>query len=334
MTKKLPNCWEYMKCGREKGGINAAKSGVCPVASESVFDGFNGGRNCGRMCWLIAGTFCNGKIQGNFAQKQGSCKNCEFYRQVQHQGTTSFHAGHVNIVGATHIGKVKKTNEDRYLIKKLSDGSMLMAVADGLGGDVAGDYAAEIIRGRLSGTAHIEKGEEQSFLVKMLKDTDAALRKQADADADLEAMGTTLVCVLLREEIAHWVHAGDSRLYLFRNSTLVQISKDQTLARFLLEEGLLALEKIPQHYSRHVMDQFVGCGYCEPETGHIKTQAKDLLVLMSDGLHKYVGKETVSGILNAQTDMEGKAEFLIASALEAGGQDNITVVLCEICCLF
>ncbi len=332
MKQKLPNCWEYMKCGREKGGINAAKSGVCPAASERVFHGFNSGINGGRICWLVAGTFCNGKIQGNFAQKQGSCKNCEFYRQVQNQGTSCFHTDRVKIFGATHIGKQKQTNEDRYLIKKLSDGSMLMAVADGLGGDVAGDYAAEIIRSGLSGTDCIEKGEEQKFLVQLLKDADICVRKQAEEDSDLEAMGTTLVCALLREGTAYWVHAGDSRLYLFRNGKLMQISKDQTLARFLLEEGLIALEEIPQHYSRHVMDQFVGCGYCEPETGHIKTQAKDMLMLVSDGLHKYVSSETISGILNAESDMECKAESLIASALDAGGQDNVTVVLCA--CIF
>lgn len=321
-----------MKCGREPGGKNADESGVCPAAAANVFDGFNSGRNGGRICWLIAGTFCNKKVQGKFAEKRHSCKDCEFYKQVQDQGETYFHADHVNIFGATHVGKVKKINEDRYLIKQLSDRSLLMAVADGLGGDVAGDYAAEIIRGRLSAIDCIEKGKEQSFLVRLLKDTDSAVRKQAEADPDLEAMGSTLICVLLKEGTAYWVHAGDSRLYLFRKRRLMQISKDQTLSRFLLEEGLIAVEEIPEHYSRHVMDQFVGCGYCEPETGHIKIQAKDLLVLVSDGLHKYISSESVSCILNMESGMESKAESLIASALDAGGEDNITVVLCE--CLF
>ncbi len=329
MTQKLPNCWEYMKCGREKGGINAEKSGVCPAAADNVFHGFNSGINGGRICWLMAGTFCNGRIQGTFAEKQHSCKNCEFYRQVQNQGTACFDTGNVRVFGTTHIGKAKKTNEDRFLIKKLSDSSLLMAVADGLGGDVAGDYAAEIIRARLAGTDQIEKGQEQKFLAELIKDTDVCVRKQAEEDSELEAMGTTLICAVLREGTAYWVHAGDSRLYLFRNSRLMQISKDQTLARFLLEEGVIALEEIPAHYSRHVMDQFVGCGYCEPETGHIKTRTKDLLVLVSDGLHKYVSSEKISCILNIETGIEGKAESLIRSALDAGGEDNITVVLCE-----
>jgi len=224
---------------------------------------------------------------------------------------------------------VKKTNEDRFLIKKLSDSSVLMAVADGLGGDVAGDYAAEIIMGRLSGTDCIEKGKEHKYLVQLVKDTDLAVRKQAEEDSALEAMGTTLICVLLREGTAYWVHAGDSRLYLFRDARLIQITRDQTLARFLLEQGEISPEQAASHYSRNVMDQCVGCGYCEPETGHIKTEKKDLLVLVSDGLHKYISSEMISRVLNAETDMESKAESLIGSAMDAGGEDNITAVLCE-----
>jgi len=72
-----------MKCGREPGGHKADQSGICPAAADASFDGINSGVCAGRICWAVAGTFCNGKIQGTFAEKRKSCTACEFYRRVQ-----------------------------------------------------------------------------------------------------------------------------------------------------------------------------------------------------------------------------------------------------------
>jgi hypothetical protein len=81
MTKK--NCWEVMKCGREPGGKNAEELGGCPAATEKRLEGVHGGRKAGRACWVVAGTFCEGAVQGTFAQKYHDCSVCEFYRQVR-----------------------------------------------------------------------------------------------------------------------------------------------------------------------------------------------------------------------------------------------------------
>jgi len=83
MAPRLQNCWELMKCGREPGGQKADRSGICPAAADTSFDGINSGVCAGRICWAVAGTFCNGKIQGTFAEKRKSCTACEFYRKVQ-----------------------------------------------------------------------------------------------------------------------------------------------------------------------------------------------------------------------------------------------------------
>ena len=80
MQKK--NCWEVMQCGREPGGKKAQEFGVCPAATDEQLDSSNGGKNSGRACWVIAGTFCKGAVQGTFAQKYLDCTKCEFYRQV------------------------------------------------------------------------------------------------------------------------------------------------------------------------------------------------------------------------------------------------------------
>ncbi len=83
MAKK--NCWEVMKCGREPGGMNAEELGVCPASTDSRLEGVHGGKHAGRGCWVIAGTFCDGVVQGTFAQKYKDCTVCEFYRQVRRE---------------------------------------------------------------------------------------------------------------------------------------------------------------------------------------------------------------------------------------------------------
>ena len=331
MRPKKLNCWEHKKCGREPGGKKAEKLGVCPAASDPAFDGFNMGANAGRICWLVAGTFCQGQVQGTYAEKRASCKNCDFYKQIHaDEGTTHFQSENENIFSLTHIGRVRKVNEDRYLIKKLADRSMLLAVADGLGGDVASDYAAEITRGKLAGTEHIPKGDECKHLENLVKDIDHSICSEAEKNPDLEGMGSTLVGVLLRDGCACWVHVGDSRLYILRENRLIQITEDQTLARFLLEEGEITSEQALTHYSRHIMDQSLGDGFCEPETGVLEVQKDDLLILSTDGLHKEIPFTTMMSLLNAEADLETKAESLAQAALDSGGKDNITVLIAEL----
>jgi serine/threonine protein phosphatase PrpC len=231
--------------------------------------------------------------------------------------------------GITHIGLVRMSNEDRYLIKKLKDDSVLIAVADGLGGEVAGDYAAEIIRGKLADLNHISINNEQQELDQLARAIDRTIYTEGQENHGLEGMGSTLVGVLLRDRMAHWVHVGDSRLYMLREGTLTQVTEDQTLARFLLEEGEITAEQLPTHYSRHVMDQCVGCGYAEPETGRLEFLAGDLLVLSTDGLHGEIPENTLHSILNTDTNLEIKARALVKSALDTGGKDNITVVMAQ-----
>jgi hypothetical protein len=76
------NCWEFKKCERESGGEKVSELGVCPSASEISANSINGGKNAGRACWTLSGTFCGSKVQGTFAKKLESCMACEFYHRV------------------------------------------------------------------------------------------------------------------------------------------------------------------------------------------------------------------------------------------------------------
>lgn len=331
MDSKRINCWEFKKCKREDGGINSDRLGVCPAAIDPVFDGFNLGVNSGRTCWLVAGTFCDGKVRGTFAKKQSSCQSCDFYRKVHdEEGVANLTSESIDLFAISQIGLVKDLNEDRYFIRRLVDDSILMAVADGLGGNVFGDYAAEITVAKLAGIRVIEKGKEKKQLLNIAEEIDLIINKEIEKDLEIDVMGTTLTCVLLRDGVAYWVHVGDSRFYLLRDKKLIQQTEDQTLARFLLKEGEITEKEAPFHYSRHVMDQSLGCGYCEPETGRLEIKTGDLLVLASDGLYKQVDDFQINSLLNIRPDLETCIRSLMIAALNAGGSDNITIVAMEV----
>ena len=89
MGLKPLNCWEVKQCGREPGGKNVVELGVCPASTEKSLDGIHRGDNAGRACWIIAGTYCGGKVQGNYAAKLGNCANCAFFKQVLEEEETT-----------------------------------------------------------------------------------------------------------------------------------------------------------------------------------------------------------------------------------------------------
>ena len=89
MTQRQ-NCWEFKRCGREPGGSKTAELGVCPSATVASFNQKNSGVNGGRVCWVVAGTLCGGKVQGTFAEKLTNCLQCEFYMKVRQEEGAAF----------------------------------------------------------------------------------------------------------------------------------------------------------------------------------------------------------------------------------------------------
>ncbi len=85
------NCWEIKKCGREGGGTKTKDLGICPAATDFSSNGLNGGKNGGRICWAVVGTFCGGKVQGSFAEKKVSCMSCDVYKQIKKEEEVEFH---------------------------------------------------------------------------------------------------------------------------------------------------------------------------------------------------------------------------------------------------
>jgi transcription elongation factor Elf1 len=108
------NCWEVKKCGREPGGNKVSELGVCPASTEPNFDGLFGGKNSGRACWVVGGTFCKGQVQGTFANKFKNCSACNFYQQVMEEEGGLFHPADVvmRYIDKTHEQRVDERTQE------------------------------------------------------------------------------------------------------------------------------------------------------------------------------------------------------------------------------
>ncbi len=243
--------------------------------------------------------------------------------------TPSKRSDKVETYGISHKGKVKAENQDRYLIKDYGGGTTLIAVADGLGGHAGGGVAAEIMKKNLN-DLQFGSGNFEKQLADTVTATDMAIMNEATRNPSLEGMGTTVTGALIRAGRAYWFHVGDSRFYLLRNGVLKQITKDQNLVQFFLDTGKITAEEAHTHPSRNFLEQNVGCGCCEPETGHLSVGRDDLLILTSDGLNDDLSAETISTLIKSNTDFKKMADALIEETLTAGARDNITVVIAKV----
>ena len=95
------NCWEFKKCGREPGGSKSGELGLCPASVEKRLDGIHGGTNAGRACWVVAGSFCEGEVQGIYANKIESCRKCDFFLKVDEE------EGYEIVLPVYMLGRIK-----------------------------------------------------------------------------------------------------------------------------------------------------------------------------------------------------------------------------------
>ncbi|MFU8770144.1 MAG: protein kinase domain-containing protein [Desulfotignum sp.] len=237
---------------------------------------------------------------------------------------------HLHIAGATHIGLNRKTNQDRYLIcleNQLSAGATpgaMLALADGLGGAIGGETAADhVIR-------HLAMPEQEfslDLLRRFAEKMDRDICAMAETDPYLNGMGTTLTCAVVYGRTVFWVHSGDSRLYHLKKDRLVRITRDQTLAAFLIREKQITPDQARTHYSRQVLEQYIGCQHLTPLSGTFDAAAGDMILLMSDGCYRHVPPGRIVGICRRACSPDRAADILVKQALNAGGTDNITVIV-------
>ncbi|MGH8998588.1 MAG: Stp1/IreP family PP2C-type Ser/Thr phosphatase [Acidimicrobiia bacterium] len=223
----------------------------------------------------------------------------------------------------TDVGRGRPANEDQYLV---DPDAGLFAVADGMGGHRAGEVASATAIATLR-----QAFDAGSPLDEAIRDANAAVFAQAEANVDMRGMGTTLTAaVLVDGRIARLGHVGDSRAYLMRDGGVTQVTDDHSLVEQLVREGSLAPEDAVNHPQRAVITRALGIDPdVEVDLYDIDLRPGDRIVLCSDGLSNMVADEGIAAVLAAQRHPQQAAAALVEAALEAGGDDNVTVVVID-----
>jgi protein phosphatase len=235
---------------------------------------------------------------------------------------------------ATHQGQKREVNQDRILVSLLGEGpATVMAVADGMGGEAAGDRAAEMV---VQTIGHVSSRpmpghQDKHFFTRLESMVYAARESLVSAVADepaLASMGTTLTMACCDWPNLYVVHVGDSRCYLLRDGTLERTTEDHTVAQRFVDEGVLSEEEAEKSPMAHQLWNVVTAGReVKPERKQIELRAGDAVVLCSDGLTKHVSDSDIAKIVGDADSAETACQNLIQAANEGGGSDNIAVVV-------
>lgn len=234
------------------------------------------------------------------------------------------HLGNIKFGSRTDKGYVRQINED-----SLVSSPPLFAVADGMGGHAAGEVASEIAIGTLEERVHARTTVRE--LGQAVEYANRAVILAADEAQGLKGMGTTLTAALVQEDRVSIAHVGDSRAYLLYQGKLQQITRDHSLMADLIESGTLSAEEASTHPKRSVITRALGSdARMTPDLYEINIQAGDRLLLCSDGLSSMVDNAEIESILARIRDPQRCADSLVNAALDAGGHDNITVIVVDV----
>jgi serine/threonine protein phosphatase PrpC len=230
-------------------------------------------------------------------------------------------------VGATtDTGRVREANEDSFLVE-----APLFAVADGMGGHLAGDVASRTAVETITTRAEQDSPGDTGSLARLVREANHEIWKKAQSDASLHGMGTTCTLAMLDNASLHIAHVGDSRAYLLRDGDLSQITEDHTLVGRMVREGKLRPEEAERHPQRSIVTRALGVDSdVEVDTQTIELREGDRILLCSDGLTSMVDQDSIAEVLNDRADPQDASELLVQLANDAGGEDNITAVVIEV----
>jgi len=235
----------------------------------------------------------------------------------------------------SHVGKVRQVNEDQAWSGCLKEGRVTAAiVADGMGGHRAGEVASGLAVNSLVESLQVwdtasSPQEGVDRLRDIIRKANAAVFETASINEQYHNMGTTVVMALLDGSTGLIGHIGDSRAYRVRSGRLEQLTEDHTLVNELAKSGQLSPEEAANHPRRNVLTRALGTERdVSVDVQVIDWQAGDRLMLCSDGLSGLVEPDALLAALEERgTELEQQAQRLVDLALEAGGDDNVTVVL-------
>ncbi len=252
----------------------------------------------------------------------------------------------MKLYGKTDVGKRRKNNQDSFVIRQdAQHGIALGLVCDGMGGVNGGNIASVLACEAF--LAHVEEflssdkmkngcateGDISSMLAHAVANANSSVYQRAAREKALAGMGTTLVAALVIHDVLYAVNVGDSRLYLYANGALTQITKDHSLVQYLLDTGKITKAEAQNYPSRNVITRAIGtergieADIFSVDLHEVSDDSHACALLCSDGLSSYVAKDDIIAVFQQKQDVAQMTETLIHAANEAGGVDNVTVVL-------
>lgn len=229
----------------------------------------------------------------------------------------------------SHVGKIRSNNQDSGYA-----GRDLFIVADGMGGHAGGDVASAIALNRLkeADTGYMSAEEAQFSLQSALIAANAQLAETVFEHPELTGMGTTVSALMRVGDQVALAHIGDSRIYLFRDGELKQVSTDHTFVQRLVDTGRITEEEALVHPRRSVLMRVLGDVDSHPEidTWVLDTKPGDRWLLCSDGLSGVVKHDELTRIVSSSDPPQAVADRLVRASLDAGAPDNVTVVIVDI----
>lgn len=238
------------------------------------------------------------------------------------------------IYGKTDIGKKRSLNQDIFKLGQNAD-TIWAIVCDGLGGENAGEVASYIavnaadryIKDNLESVKDQQDAKE--LVINSVNTANNAVIQKAEATKNLEGMSTTIVCLLVYNNMLHVANVGDSRAYTILNDKITQITKDHSVVQALLDSGKISKEQAENHPNKNCLVQVLGLNQTISPAYFYQEFFESLKVLVcTDGLYNYLTEEDIIFVLNNFKAEKVTNEF-INLALKRGGADNITVVTIE-----
>lgn len=267
----------------------------------------------------------------------------------------------IEVFAKSDVGRVRTGNEDNFLIADLTeakvwiatdeggslsspltleqgDRGVLLAVADGMGGALAGEVASEIAVSTVSEkmlqfreNPSINRFQFSERLRLAIETANTIINRESRSNPEYKGMGSTFTISAIYENRAYLGQIGDSRCYLIRLGEIVQITKDQSLVGQLIEAGYLTDDEAENHSCRNVILQALGPQVAiKVVVDYIDLCDEDIILICSDGLSGKVKRQEMLKIVESTPDLKKACELLIYLANERGGEDNITLVLARI----
>lgn len=250
----------------------------------------------------------------------------------------------------TDIGKIRQNNEDNFFLNglyrrdtgsnsfastQMADGRLAVyAVCDGMGGEEYGEIASLCAASALD--ILVKNQCPEDWLEEYINNVQSDILNNSHKLLS-ENMGSTLALLYFKDNTAHIANLGDSRIYLFRNGRLRQLTKDHTQASLLIDNGLLEADIARKHISRHILTRYLGTGNSITvkdlyRAENIKICKEDIFLLCSDGLTDMLEDSEIEGYIGKTLkDGTGRiVQYLCSKALEAGGRDNITCIAVKV----